>query len=96
MIKRPNKDFNIYYNEGRGYMVKTLCDLEIGKKGKITKINLEENLQRKLLNFGVYEGQIITCVLESPFKDPRAYEVCKTTFSLRNADALLIEVDLDE
>ena len=41
---------------------------------------------------GITENSVIKCILESPFKDPRAYLVKGATIAIRNCDAKDITV----
>lgn len=80
-----------------GILVKqSLFDLKLGENARVLKIHLDEQSKLRLLNFGVYEGEKIRCVMSGPFQDPKAYLVKGTMFALRNVDALQIEVEKDE
>ena len=52
----------------------------------------DEEMKRRLLDLGFYQGTPIKKVLVSPKGDPIAYRVRGTTIALRNNDAQYIEV----
>ena len=70
-----------------------LNDLTIGKKGKIKKINLPLPIKNRLLDLGLIEENVITCILISPLEDPKAYKINDTLIALRNKEAKEIEVE---
>ena len=71
-----------------------LCDLPIGKKAKITSINCNYNIKRRLLDLGIIENSNIVPVFRSPFKDPTAYLIRGTIIALRNEDTKNILVGM--
>lgn len=72
----------------------TLDCLQINQKGKIVKVNSKDNIKRRLLDLGFIEGNIVTCLLYSPFNDPIAYKVLNTVIALRREDSKDIEVEV--
>lgn len=68
-----------------------LSDLPLDKKAKIKNINLK-NINH-FQDIGIIEGNTITCVLISPFNDPKAYKINGVTIAIRNKDANEIEVE---
>lgn len=71
-----------------------LCDMKIGEKGIIKKIEANENIKRRLLDIGLINGTEIVCVLKSPFKDPTAYLIRGAIIAIRKEDCNKIEVEL--
>ena len=71
-----------------------LCDMKIGEKGIIKKIEANENIKRRLLDIGLINGTQVECVLKSPFKDPTAYLIRGAVIAIRKEDCNQIEVDL--
>lgn len=61
--------------------------LKIGDSANVVKINSNDDIKRRLLDMGITENSVIKCILESPFKDPRAYLVKGATIAIRNCDA---------
>lgn len=70
-----------------------LSDLEINKKCKIKKINATGTIHRRFQDLGLIPGNIVTCILISPFKNPKAYKVNGIILAIRNEDSKLIEVE---
>lgn len=66
--------------------------LEIGKKASVISVNSDELIKRRLLDMGLVENSIVECILESPFKDPRAYLIKGALVAIRNDDAKQIVV----
>lgn len=73
-------------------MKKTLSELELLKKGVIKKIRLEGNIKRRFIDLGIIEGTTIIPILDSPFKNPRAYLVRGTVLAIRKEDAMMIDI----
>ena len=71
-----------------------LCDMKIGEKGIIKKIEANENIKRRLLDIGLINGTEVVCVLKSPFKDPTAYLIRGAIIAIRKEDCDKIEVEL--
>ncbi len=74
----------------------TLNQLKIGQKGIITAVLKESSLKQRFLDMGIAYQAKIECELESPWKNPKAYRVKEALIAIRNEDARLIEVMLDE
>ena len=68
-------------------------ELQVGKKAKIKKIDLDEKKQIKLFHLGVIPGEDIICKFKSPFHTPIAYQIKGCVFAIREEDAALIEVE---
>ncbi len=61
----------------------------------IKNITGEETLKRRLLDLGFIPESKVTCLLISPFKDPKAYQINNNLIALRNIDAKNIEVEYE-
>lgn len=72
---------------------KTLNELKKGEKAKISNIEIEGSIKRRLLDIGLINGSNIECVLESPLKDPKAYWIRGTLIAIRNIDAKNIYIE---
>lgn len=68
-------------------MLGTLDSLEVGERAVVTAIYGRDDMKRRLLDIGMTQGLELTCVLKSPFGDPRAYWIKGATIALRNEDA---------
>lgn len=72
----------------------TLDKTNIGDIVKITKINSDSDIKRRLNDLGIIKNSILKCVLKSPFKDPSAYLVRGTIIALRSDDSKNIVVEM--
>ncbi len=73
----------------------TLDKIDLDKEVMIKQVKKECLLKRRLLDLGFVPGEIIKCVLVSPFKDPKAYKIRGNVIALRNLDAKKIEVEYE-
>ena len=64
-----------------------LSKLKRGESAFIESINTEPSMYRRLLDLGLTKGIKITCLMTSPFGDPKAYLIRGTVIGLRNKDA---------
>lgn len=71
----------------------TLSELELNQKCKIKKLNSTGVIHRRFQDLGLIPGNIVSCVLISPFNDPKAYKVNGMILAIRNEDSKLIEVE---
>lgn len=71
-----------------------LSELCLNQIGVIEDIDCDENIKRRLLDIGLVKGTNIVPVLQSPSKDPRAFEVRGTIIAIRREDTEKIEVKL--
>lgn len=74
-------------------MISTLDKILLNEEVIIKKINSEGILKRRFLDLGFLPQTYIKCVLISPFKDPKAYQINGSVIALRNIDAQNIEVE---
>ncbi|MEH7098452.1 FeoA family protein [Neobacillus vireti] len=68
-----------------------------GEKGnviKITSLNLEGVMRRRLLDLGFVSGALVEVVRKSPLGDPIAFRVSQTTIALRKEESSQIEGEL--
>ncbi len=68
-----------------------------GEKGnliKITTLNLEGVMRRRLLDLGFVAGAQVEVVRKSPLGDPIAFRVSQTTIALRKEESSRIEGEL--
>lgn len=71
----------------------TLNYLQIGKSGKIIKLNNTGSIRRRLLDLGFIPGTIIKAELSSPFQDPIAYKIRNALVAIRKSDSKNIIVE---
>ena len=68
-----------------------------GEKGnliKITSLNLDGVMRRRLLDLGFVAGALVEVVRKSPLGDPIAFRVSQTTIALRKEESSQIEGEL--
>ncbi len=70
----------------------TLADLTVGTTGKISSLELNGLLRRRVLDLGMVPGTQVQCIRRSPAGDPIAFRVRNTTIALRSDDASLIKI----
>ena len=71
-----------------------LCDMKIGDKAIVKKVEANENIKRRFLDIGLIEGTKVECLLKSPLKDPIAYLIRGAIIAIRKDDCKDIEVDI--
>jgi ferrous iron transport protein A len=70
----------------------SLADLAIGRTCKISSIELNGLLRRRILDLGIIPGTKVQCIRKSPAGDPIAFRVRDTIIALRCDDAGLIKI----
>jgi ferrous iron transport protein A len=68
-----------------------LVDGEKGNLIRITSLNLDGVMRRRLLDLGFVAGAIVEVIRKSPLGDPIAYRVSQTTIALRKEESSRIE-----
>lgn len=73
--------------------VQTLRELPLGRTATIVSLTAPQPERERLLSLGFIPGSPVHPVLESPWGDPVAYEICGAVIALRQIDAgqILIE-----
>lgn len=71
-----------------------LTTLPMNISGKVSNLNCNGSIRRRLLDLGIVRGTTIIPVLKSPSGDPTAFLVRGSTIALRKEDAELIEVEI--
>ncbi len=71
-----------------------LTDLKRGEKARITAIQADDALMRKLLEMGLHEGMDLRLAHTGPFgRDPLAIEISDRSIALRRRDASYISIE---
>ncbi len=70
----------------------TLTDLPIGKDARVTAVNGEGSVTRRLLEMGVIPGVAVQVVKMAPFGDPIEIRVRGYSLAMRKSEADAIEV----
>ncbi len=71
----------------------TLSELKLNQKCIIKKLHSQGIIHRRFQDLGLIPGNNVTCVLISPFKNPKAFKVNGMILAIRNEDSQLIEVE---
>jgi len=74
-------------------MAKTLKDVEYGVAVKVTKVNGEGPVRRRIMDMGITKGCTITVNKCAPLGDPIELTVRGYELSIRKSDAAMIEVE---
>ena len=69
-----------------------LNQIRLNQKAIIEKINVNEDIKRRILDIGIIPGITIERVIESPFKKISAYDINGSLIAIRDFDASKIEV----
>lgn len=67
---------------------RTLYHLEEGEEGVVLLIKASGDMRRRLLDLGMIEGSLVTCLFKSPYEDPVAYGIRGSVIALRREDAM--------
>ena len=73
--------------------MKTLRDIPVGGKAKVTKLTGEGAIKRRIMDMGITKGTEVTVRKVAPLGDPIEITVRGYELSIRKADAELIEVE---
>ncbi len=70
----------------------SLSALPLGESGQVVEIQNPPPMARRLTDLGLIPGTRVTCLLNSPAGDPRAYLIRGAVIALRQADAQPVSV----
>lgn len=71
----------------------TLASLHVGESGYVTTVTTPPAMARRLADLGLTRGARVTCALQSPAGDPRAYLIRGALIALRRTDAAEVELE---
>ena len=71
----------------------TLKDLKVGSSGRVTAVDGEKVLRRRLLDMGITPGTVVTLKKIAPMGDPIELWLRGYVLSLRLADAEKISIE---
>jgi ferrous iron transport protein A len=71
-----------------------LLDGKIGSFIRITSMDIDGVMRRRLLDLGFVPGAIVEVIRRSPLGDPMAFRVSQTTIALRKEESMRIEGEL--
>jgi ferrous iron transport protein A len=72
---------------GRRLKAKSLLELKRGENGVLDRLDLPEDVSRRLMELGFLPGQVITPGLSAPGGDPRVFRVDGSEVALRSETA---------
>lgn len=64
-----------------------LSSLAPGEQGRVTFISAEGDMRRRLIDIGLIENTVVSCLGRSPLGDPSAYLIRGAVIALRDSDA---------
>ncbi len=73
--------------------MKTLRDIPVGGKAKVTKLTGEGAIKRRIMDMGLTKGTEVSVRKVAPLGDPIEITVRGYELSIRKADAELVEVE---
>lgn len=71
-----------------------LREMLVGQKGKISSVNAEGELGRRIRDMGLIPGTIVEVMGHAPLRDPVALRLFGITLALRNREADFITVEV--
>lgn len=71
----------------------TLNDLESGNSGKVTQINGNGPIRRRLFDLGIHAGETIRMIKSAPLRDPIEIALSGGHLSIRRSEAALIDIE---
>ena len=72
--------------------MKLLSQLEIGERGKVTKVNGEGAIRRRLFDMGITPGAEVYLRKKAPLGDPIEISLRGYELTLRKAEAAHVEI----
>ena len=70
----------------------SLSDLQPGSRAVIDKVFSKEDMKRRFFDMGLVPGTPVTCVGQSPSKDPKAFLVRGAVIAIRSEDSADIKI----
>ena len=71
----------------------SLNSLRVGQSARVSHIEAEPAMRRRLLDIGLIEGTDVACLQKSPAGDPVAYLIRGAVIAIRSEDSAKILVD---
>ncbi|MDR7071066.1 FeoA family protein [Fictibacillus barbaricus] len=71
-----------------------LLDGKVGSFIRITSMDIDGVMRRRLLDLGFVPGAVVEVIRRSPLGDPMAFRVSQTTIALRKEESIRIEGEL--
>lgn len=73
----------------------TLADISPGCSARVIDVTGDDNLAARIMEMGIYEGELVKVVGVAPLGDPMDLEIHGYRLSLRKAEARRITVHRD-
>lgn len=70
----------------------SLCDLEVGERAVVERLETAGSMRRRLLDIGLCQGAVVECVGKSPMGDPHAYLIRGAIIAIRSYDSRTVIV----
>ncbi len=70
----------------------TLTALAVGESGVVTALHATDAMRRRLLDIGLTENAVVTCLGRSPAGDPVAFHIRGAVIALRQKDCATIQI----
>lgn len=67
--------------------------LAVGESAVVKRVGGDGRMVQRLLDIGLTEGARVSCVMQSPLGDPKAYMIRGAVTAIRRADGRGIEVE---
>ncbi len=74
--------------------LKKLNDFSVGESGKITRVDGEGRIRRRLFDMGVTPGAELTMRKKAPLGDPIEITIRGYELTLRKSEAACVEVEV--
>ena len=71
----------------------SLNSLRVGQSARVSHIEAEPAMRRRLLDIGLVEGTNVSCLQKSPAGDPVAYLIRGAVIAIRSEDSSQIVVE---
>ncbi len=75
-------------------MTKLLSDFAVGQRGRITKVNGDGAIRRRLFDMGVTPGADVMLRKKAPLGDPLEVNLRGYELTLRKVEAACVEVEV--
>ena len=73
----------------------SLAALREGERARVTELQAQNGMRRRLLDLGLTPGTHVECELKSPSGDPAAYRIRGALIALRRRDAESINIEAE-
>ncbi|MCM1578825.1 MAG: ferrous iron transport protein A [Ruminococcus sp.] len=71
----------------------TLSSLREGQRARVTRLDIEGSMRRRLMDMGLTPGTSVICLHRSPAGDPIAYFIRGAVIALRKEDTSRILIE---